>query len=246
MSKNTLFAIVVLFFIANSLFAQVPTSIDLAAIEAAVTDKKSDLYYPSLVKKMRSKEMLHKQEMVHLYYGWAYSGDYKPYFRDPGLRKSVSFLREKEWENAISPAKKVWDDDPVNLQALYYLMIAHHELGDTITAHFYGNLFYRFLDIISESGDGLEIESAFVVNRVSDEYTLLEQYDLEISRQALIGQVDAMTLKEPEITEDNDTILTLYFNVYQPLTHLQNSFSSSKKKKKSKKRRKKDKKARRE
>lgn len=235
MTKTIRYAAFGFFLWQFSLHAQLPSTLDLLSIEEAVTNKKSEFFYPTMLGKLRSKEVMRQDELVHLYYGWAYSGNYNPYFRDPGLGTSVAFLRDKEWASAIRPAMKVWESDPVNLQALYYLMIAHHELGDTVTAHFYGNLFYRFVDIIIESGDGLGVETAFVVNRIKDEYILLEQFDLEISRQALVGQVDVMTLKEPVVKEDGDTLFALYFNVYQPLSHLQNSLSTGKNKKKSKK-----------
>jgi hypothetical protein len=233
---KSLFWCLMICLISFNAFAQKPTSIDLEAIESEVTNKKSRFFYPLLTKKLYKFEPLSQEELIHLYYGLAYTSSYKPYFTDPRLKLSVEHLRNKDWNAAINPSLEVWKSDPVNLEALYYLMIAHHESGDTTNAANYGRLFYRFVDLIYESGDGLSAETAFVVNRVSDEYTMMQQMELGISSQTLVGTTDKMTLSKPIERSDisEEPIEHLYFNVYQPFTHMSESLNTSSKKKKRK------------
>lgn len=226
------------------LWAQTISNVDLDDVRLQTKDESSAFFYQKLTERLYAFDTtLTEIEMVYLYYGIAFQPGYMPYGSSDELRAAQGKFKNEDFEGAISPAKKAWDKDPVSLKALYYLMIGHMAVEDTISAFQYGRWYYGFLDIIYGSGDGLSESTAFVVNRVEDEYTILRDLGLGITKQGLQNSTDVMTLREPipHPEKPGHEIDALYFNVHLPLNHLNNMFSDDDSDKKSK-RKKKDKK----
>jgi hypothetical protein len=227
--------------LSSVLSAQIISNIDLDEIRTAISDKNAGTYYPKLAERFHNFDTtLTIQELAYLYYGYTEQPEYSPYGSSSG-KEITKYFEEESYDKAIAEGLNILTKDPVNIKVQYYMMVVYLMQGDTASAINHARWHYQLLDVIFLSGDGLSKETAFVVNRVADEYNILDELEVGITQQELSGTTDVLTLNEPlsDPEKPGYDIETLYFNVSLPLGHLTKLFGEEEPSKKKKKRKKK-------
>ena len=214
--------------IVSSLFAQSQQvgKIDFDQIKRNITDKKSQYYYPLLIKRILANDssLTHK-DYKHLYYGSVFQDYYHPY-GDSYVKKEFSeFYQSGNNKEIIEKGILVLKENPVDIEVTLKVLLAYLDEGDTAMTRIYGKKYYSFLDVIYASGDGESIETAYVVISVSDEYRIVGDLNLSVKQQYLIEDVDLLIfVKKGQRRIRGKKIKQLYFNVHMPLMSLSNSF----------------------
>lgn len=209
--------------------SQIISNINFDTIESETKDSTSAYFYPNLIKRMLENDAsLTKLDYRYLYYGYAYTESYKPYGSSEYKEDFSKFYNKKKYKKAIPLAKKILEEDPTNLKTTYKLMVCFHKLEYKDSLQLYSKRYYSLLNAIYESGDGKSIETAYVVLRVSDEYSILGDLGLQLKTQALIdGPTDLMTVdqKSQKPKKGEKKIKEVYFNIAKPFAHMNSLFS---------------------
>lgn len=215
----------------NVLLGQKISNIDFDLIKSHTQDSTSSFYYPLLIQRfLQFDTTLTEKEFCFIYYGNVFKDNYNPYGTGEDEEKFIQLFRQKNIQEAIPFGQKALIDNPVNLNILYKMLICFHNMGDKTTARKYANLYYGLLEEIYKSGDGRKIESAYVVIKVSDEYQILNDLELESTGQALLkGETDRLTIntKGQKKVKGRKKISELYFNVSKPFEHMSKQFKMS-------------------
>jgi hypothetical protein len=177
-------------------------------------------------------------EYFDLYYGSAYLKGYSPYGEGASERAIHEMLQKEKYTEAIEMCNNQILSHPGYITPFYYLGLAYHELGDTITSDKFIDKYYEYLRIPYFSGTGKSTDSAFVVRSIDDEYLIVGELGLHTVSQALVFDRD-VPYDILYVTPENDTTTReMYFNVSQPyllgLNFSDNDEKSGKKDKKKK------------
>lgn len=180
--------------------AQEGLKIDYSEIKAKVEDKKSNSYYPKLLKRFNDFDStLTIDDYALIYYGFSFQDDYLK--NQPDERALNKLQKEENYEGLILEAKKILSVNPVSLKANDCLIDALQETGRPETEwKKYQDRFRAIRRVIASSGNGLSCESAFKVIYVSDEYNMLyTYYDVEkVHSQKLSGLCDRFEVDPTE------------------------------------------------
>ncbi len=220
MIKKLFFSALLLFVIFQNVYSQKISNVDFDDIKAKTTDSTSDFYYPKLLSKFfkNAKEM-NIEELKMFYYGYVFTEDYNPFGPDRNEdTKMGEFFKVKDFENAALIGKSILEKDPTNLKYNYRMLTCYIKLNDSIKWKEYGYKFVLLAEPVYRSGDGLSINSALVVTRISDEYQILEDMKLSPVSQSLIGECDFLKVKQP----NKLNIEGLYFNTKFSRDYLRN------------------------
>jgi len=199
---------------------------DYEAIEKAVADEQGEFYYPNLYARFNDADSsLNLEEQRHIYYGYIYQSEYRPYSRSE-YRSSIRELLETDsltladFETLNSYCDSSLADFPFDLDAMSYKIWALKNLSDSLA---YEQILWKhnsIVDVLISSGDGISPERAFYVINTSHEYYLLGVFGFKFgNKQSLIGECDLLDLAENEFEIDG-----LYFNVSPCLNHLNSMF----------------------
>ncbi len=222
MKRNLKLLVVVLFTITNTMFGQKISNIDYDLIKQNTEDSSSIYYYPKLIQRLLLLDTTFtEKEYSHIYFGNVFTANYSPYSKDKNEEKFNSLYNEEKYDKAIEFGQKSLKENPVNLNVLFRLMVCYHVSGDKITAKKYAKLYYGLLNEIYESGDGKSIKTAYVVIKISDEYQILKDLELQSTGQALLsGPTDRISIN----TENQKEISEIYFNIAKPFESLSKMF----------------------
>lgn len=223
MRKLILSSILFLQLTAQNLFAQKVSNVDFNDIKTKSQDNTSVYYYPILLQRFQVFDStLTQVDINYVYYGNVYYENYNPYDETQDETTFKALYKEKKYEDAIEYGLRVFKYNPVNIRVLYNLIVCYDKIGDQVRAQQYANLYFTLLDVIYASGDGKSLNTAYVVINVKDEYEILGDMELQITKQALVRDVDVLTintkLQKPDKGENK--IKELYFNVRMPLLYL--------------------------
>jgi tetratricopeptide (TPR) repeat protein len=201
--------------------AQQVSNLNFTALKADVTDAKSPFYLPTLLSRFQKADStLTDDDYMHLYYGQVTADFYSPYAStDEAFRKAY---KEEKFKQAIELGEKALKQQPLSLDILFKLLVCYDQLGDKATARQYARRYFSLIRVITASGDGKSLETAYVVTAVHDEYEVLATLDLRSSGQALIGHTDRLTVSST--TEKDSKEYPMYFDVSQPFSHLAQQF----------------------
>lgn len=214
MTLKTAFAVLVLllfnFSKAQKIEFKAP---DYSSIQRNIEDKKSEFYYPKLLKKLKENDTLITREQYrHLYYGYTFQPDYEPYKIDDNFEEMTKFYRgdvsEKDLPKGIKLFREALEKNPLDLRAMNYLAYMYHLNKDEATAKKLSRNFHGLLEAFLSSGDGLKCETAFHVISVSHEYVLMNMFQMESKSQSYDGKCDYQ-----EFEKDKYKIAGLYFDV---------------------------------
>ena len=199
---------------------------DYQLIEKNIAKKKSDLYYPKLMRRYFSGDSTFTlEEKRHLYYGYRYHSNYSPYGESDYSDSLRDILQkedhtEAELEKIISFADSVFLDNPFNLRAINYQAYALEELGRKEEVMQLINRMNTVVDALISSGNGLSKDEAFYVIYTAHEYDLLNIFGFGFGgKQSLIEHYDYL-----ELAENEAGIEGLYFDVTPCLNHLSDMF----------------------
>ena len=214
--KTFIFAITIIISI-NISFSQKISNVDYTLIEKNIKDPSSLFFYPNLTELFSKNITMTSKEYIHLYYGNVYYKNYNPYGGGDSVKVFKDLVRNKDYRKAIPIGKKILEENPVNLDVLYKMLVCYHYLEIKDTAQIYANKYYTFIDVIMASGDGKSIETAYVVNCVNDEYQIIFNLDLKTKGQALLndGPTDLLYIdtKRQKKIKGQKKIKEVYFNI---------------------------------
>jgi len=220
---------------------------DYEQIAQLIDDPQSDYFYPKLLAAFQNRDTsLTDLDYYYLYYGRTLQDDWISMTRFDDEETRAILNKEAPTKEELLTAKKMLlsylNENPVDLKRLYDLMVVTKMLEDPDYEKLRIQL-QGLIVAILQTGDGLSLETAFHVNKISDEYFLLAILGFNIDgSQSLFYPCDYL-----EVAENEEGIEGLYFNVQQHFNSLSKALggvlpSSAHKKKKDKKRKKKEKK----
>jgi hypothetical protein len=185
-------------------------------IKKAIQKEGTRFYYPVLMRRyLAADSTLSKEEKRHLYYGFVFQPEYRPYMRSDSMDSIRQILEREEIPSAkelaliVQHADAILMEQPFDLNALNYQILALDQLGYVSEIKEKVTKYLTIIDAIVSSGNGLTKNSAFYVIDTSHEYALLDLLGFQFGgSQTLIDHFDYLTLRE------NDAGLEgLYFDV---------------------------------
>ena len=135
--------------------------------------------------------------------------DYSPYWSYPE-RDDIFALVETDPKEFVEKAEEWLVKFPIDINMLYVLSFTYQRLENY---HMYAKRFYQYLGLISSiltTGDGKSMETGFEVISTSEEYSILNELNLEFVSQALVSGCDAMTC-----TDHSGNSVVIYFKVHK-------------------------------
>jgi hypothetical protein len=187
---------------------------DYDLIKKEIQDSSSTFYYPKLMSRLTQYDTtLSADDYRHLYYGYIFQNEYKPYWTSPDEEKLVKFYRsekinEKDYDEIIRLASHSIEVFPFDLRQMNFLGYIYHLKGDDEMAN---KVWFRFqgsFGAIMTSGDGKTCESGYHVISVSHEYVILNMFQFQMKQQFLTGDCDYL-----ELVKDERNIEGIYFNI---------------------------------
>lgn len=197
---------------------------DFDKIKVDCQNKKSDLFYPKLVKRFEKGDTtLGLQELQTFYYGQVFQKDYSPYTTYPEFDQILSLInKESEPEKTdvlsiISLADKVIKRSPTEPKSYYYKFLAQNVLcekfgGDTVELNKTRLQFQMLFYTISYSGNGSTKEVPMYVTAVSHEYLMMNMYGFRAHQQSLV-QEDGHSYDMFQIDSNEYGVEELWFNI---------------------------------
>ena len=212
---------------------QVISSVNFGEMKMQAADSTSARYYPVLLQRLRSFDTtLTKYDYEAIYYGSVFQQNYQPYSESVeksaflvGFREIDQYETDQDRASLIELANRILEQNPIDLEVLIGISILHHHFGITEVTRKYASVYYNFLDIIYQSGDGLCDETAFVVTSVHDEYRIVADLGLHVTGQELIGDCDVLYFSAKG--QKGKRIKQMFFNVRMPLASLSPTFERS-------------------
>ncbi|MBN2730772.1 MAG: DUF4919 domain-containing protein [Bacteroidales bacterium] len=205
--------------------AQKIVNIDFDNVKEETTTKKSDNYYPKLLERYFALDTsFTEEEYMFLYYGYTFRPEYSPYGTPEAQDKFLELYYAEEFQEAIPFGLEVLKENPVHIKIVFKVLVCYYALEKLDTAQLYAKQYYGLLGAIYNSGDGMSVETAWVVNRVSDEYEILSDLELDMTEQALLeGPTDRLTISREDQKYD-PPVEELYFNVAKPFEQMSKMF----------------------
>lgn len=194
--KNFLRTIVILlgtFFAVTANAQRVPDNDDILA---RIVDNTSPFYYPNLMSRYEVCDTtLTEEDYYYLYYGFAYSENYKPLKPTTSQDKLINMLSEhgmqftsSEAEQIIVYAKETMALDPFSPQNLNFLVFAYGLLGDTEREKAYFKVMNKILFTIENSGTGIKESSPMQVLMFSHAADVLNARGVQIKNREVISR----------------------------------------------------------
>ncbi|WP_415328941.1 DUF4919 domain-containing protein [Chryseobacterium sp. MMS23-Vi53] len=214
--NNKGFFTLLLIILINIFHAQKPEfkAPDYDLIHKNIENKKSEFYYPNLLKQLKENDTVMTAEQYrHLYFGQIFQPDYKPYKISKKMDEMQKFLSgenitEKDLPRGIKLFKEALDENPLDMRAMNYFAYLNHLNNDDNTAKKISRNLHGLLGAILSSGDGLKCETGFHVISVTHEYVLMNMFELESKSQSFDGKCDYQ-----QFEKDKYKIPGMYFNV---------------------------------
>jgi hypothetical protein len=187
---------------------------DYDLIKKEIQDSSSIFYYPKLISRLAQFDTtLNIEDYRHLYYGYLFQNEYKPYWNSPDEEKLVKFYRsekieEKDYDEIIKLASHSIEEFPFDLRQMNFLGYIYHLKGDDEMAKKVSYRFQGSFGAIMSSGDGKTCESGYHVISVSHEYVMLSMFQFQMKQQSFTGDCDYL-----ELVKDERNIDGIYFNI---------------------------------
>jgi len=221
--------IALLTLISFNISAQMVGEIDFDNIKALTQDSLSETYYPKLINRFMSYDTtLTEYEYKLLYYGNVFTDAYNPYATSDAENEFLELYNKQEYTKAIPLGMKVLEENPINTTVLFKMLVIYNQLADEINEERFAMLYYGLLTQVYYSGDGKTCESAMVVIRVTDEYEIMAELQVNLEMQALVGDCDLIEFdtKSQKLENGEKPLKELYFNVRMPLDYLNKQFGN--------------------
>lgn len=212
MKKSLVFLAVILIGFASVSLGQT-RSIDLKGIERIA---KTEAYTALLDRYLENDTTLGIEEYRIIYYGHAFQSNYRPNGRHDSIGALHDYMSKGmdnvDFEKVLSYTLAILKEYPFNIDHVLYTGIAYDMLGDKANALLYLHKYTSLIKTILSSGDGLKQESAFVVTKITDEYSVLSALELDFKQQSLVSKknkyYDLM-----EVKKNPNKVKELYFDI---------------------------------
>ncbi len=197
---------------------------DYDKIEKNIQQKKSNLFYETLMKKyLQADATMTLQEKRHLYYGYTFQDEYSPYARS-AYNDSLKVVLEKENHNPkdldkiLKFSDSILSANPFSIRALNYQSYVLEKMDRKKALNKKVTQLRIIIDVLISSGNGTSKEDAFYVIYTMHEYDLLAVLGFEFGgSQKLIEHYDYLT-----VLENNAGVKGLYFDVSPCLNSMLN------------------------
>lgn len=189
---------------------------DYSQIEKNVGDKKSPLYFDTLMQRyQKADSTMTIEEKRHLYYGYSFQEAYSPYSISDSQEDLNKILEKREtdkkaFEKLIKVSGKVLEDFPFSIRIKEFRMYAFKQLGKYKEAKAEEVQASIIIDAILSTGDGATQENSFFVINTSNEYEILDILGFRFGgeQQLIEHKYDYLTL-----AENSYNIKGFYFDV---------------------------------
>lgn len=170
--------------------------ISMKEIERNTKDTTSTyLYYHLVSRFLTFDEHLTHKEYEHLYYGYALQKAYPEELEADASAECLKDYHKGNYPEAIEIGQKALREDPTNLKLLVVIANCYSKLRLEETGFHYYKMYFRLLETILASGDGLTEKTAFVVLHEDDKYQIVNELKLKISGEALLtDRLDVVTI----------------------------------------------------
>jgi hypothetical protein len=202
--------------------AQKISKVDFDAIKKSLDANPA--LYKNLVNRIKNSDTtLTAADYSTLYYGQCFQTDYSPYGSDSNLDEFNKHYQKQEYAKALPIAMKILDKNPIDIRMTFKALVCNHYLKDEENKAKMNTRYENLLLAIIESGDGKTDTTAMVVMKVSDEYELMNNMQVQNTSQSLVqgpaGPCDLMPLKPNDLGLDK-----LYFNVAKLFESMEKMF----------------------
>jgi tetratricopeptide (TPR) repeat protein len=231
MLRQKFVLITILFLYAPCFYAQTIVNVNFDEVKRITQDSSSSAYYPKLLNRLRELDTtLTLSDFKLLYYGNVFTDNYNPY--DFGTKREDRFnelYKAGNLKEALAEGKQLFEEHPVNIRLLYRLMNCCEALNEMELGQKFANCYFGLIYTILGSGNGNSIETAYVVTRVPDEYSILNHLHLNSIKQALVGYTDVLTINQKlqKKVKGKKKVKELYFNVQMPYQQLSKMLKKS-------------------
>lgn len=187
---------------------------DYDLIKMEIQDSSSTYCYSKLLSRLVNFDTtLTNEDYRHLYYGYIFNKDYKPYWRSPDEEKLLKYygsdkLKERDYDEIINLATHSINEFPFDLRQMNYLAYIYHLKGDEEMAKKISYRFQGIIGAIMSTGDGKTCETGLHVISTSHEYVILNMFQFQFESQALTGDCDYLAL-----VKDERNVEGIYFNI---------------------------------
>jgi hypothetical protein len=174
---------------------------DYDQIKEVIQDSSSSFYYPQLMERFELADTtLTDEDYYHLYYGYLFQEDYKPYMISTEEKELIPYyqsknLKEKDYNKIIKLATSAISKFPFDLRQMNFLAFVYHLKGDETMAMQTANKFNNIVRVILSSGDGKTCKTGYHVISVSHEYVILNTFEAVPQEQFLEDGCDFFKLK---------------------------------------------------
>lgn len=184
---------------------------DEEEILARILDAESPFYYPALLMRYNAGDTtLTDKEYYYLYYGYAYSDDYKPLATNPDLDKMLMIMGGLDPDNPnvesleaiVSFGTEALKRDPFSPNILNTLSYAYGALGDPVREKAYAAHMNGILRTILASGDGFTQKTPRHVLMFSHALDALAAEGLAYGKARIVSRtVEFVPLAIPYVVE---------------------------------------------
>jgi hypothetical protein len=210
MKKTILIQILVLITLTS--FGQ-KTGIDLKEIKSIAN---TDTYKKLLDRFISNDTTLSSDEYKVLYYGQAFQENYRPNSRHDSIRALNMYLNKGinsiDFNKVLNFTAQILKDFPFNIEQIYITGVIYDKLGGQDLSRLWFYKYSNLIKTILSSGDGKKPESAYIVTKITDEYSLLNALKLNVEKQSLIAKkekwYDLMSLEKNQYGIEN-----VYFDI---------------------------------
>ncbi len=207
--------LVLMFNFSLFVFSQVKTNKpNYKKIKKEIKKKRSDFYYPVLVKKFSRGLPMTLQEKRYLYYGFAFFGSYEPYKVTKYYPKINQIIASKNYSteslsNLLNYINLELAVRPFNLELLKLKLFVFKRMRNTVELNITKNKIKVIKEAILSSGNGLSKESAYAVIFISNEYDVLQFLNLKPFTNNFVDK----KLEYIKVKENPKGLKGLYFDV---------------------------------
>ena len=167
---------------------------DNDAILRATIDQASPYYYPALYSRYTSGDTtLTAEDYRHLYYGYVWRPEYKPFETPPARDRLLGVLEKdslttNDFRKIIEYGQEIMRSEPFDPSTINFMIYAYGALGDTLDARINYHRLNGVLGAIESSGTGLSEDSPWHVLYFSHTRDLLSSLDIVCGKERVISR----------------------------------------------------------
>jgi len=187
--------------------------VDFEGIKAiAVSDQYNDL----LNRYKANDTTLTLNDYRVIYYGQIYKDDYKPYKRHDSIKALDNYLNKSsdviDFHKVLQYTHQILSEYPFNIEQIFITAVVYDKSGENELSHLWFYKYDKLIRTILSSGDGKTETTAFIVTKVTDEYSILDALGLNASGQILTSKNNKY-YDLINITQNDQKIDKLFFDV---------------------------------